>query len=256
MPFNAVSCNRPLFRELSAFLAFAESRQWARHDLSGLFSPRCLEKLGVSATQFNSFVTENPGFDVYLFHPFPRERLIANHFMELAELEHPGITSVLSSVWDVLFGRYLPIVSSVDDADLWCHCNYFLGSRRFWQEYSVFIQDFMRLMESKSELAGRLLELTPYSLSKTSDDFLPLSVFVFERSLTHFLADRNGGLRVANFFSMMDSWKPPELFAGEESVVNDLLQGVNQLPLHLNQVGRELAVSTYYFRRKLGVIGK
>lgn len=253
IPFYAVSVNRPIYRELSAFLEFSKCRQWEIHDISGLFSPKFYEKSGVSGGQFDSFLKTNPGFDLYLFHPFPRERSIASHFLELAELEHPGITSALRSVWNSLFGRDLPVVDSVNDGYLWCHCNYFLGSRKFWEEYSLFVQNILELMESGC--CDFLLELTPYTLSKTVDSFLPLGVFVFERSLTHFIADRRDQLKIVNF-SSTSNWMPPELFAGEAEVVKDLLQGIESVPQYAAQYARELAVKSYFYRRKLGVIDK
>jgi len=251
--FDSSDVNRSELREISGFRKFAESGVWQQHDLSGLFSPKFLQKVGIGADQFRGFVNAYPGYDVYLFHAFPKELSIANHFLELAEYEHPGIQSALSSVWAAIFGSELPLLLLPDDGVYCCHCNYFVASHRFWSGYSKFISSFCKLLES--EAGSSLMELTPYTLSAGDDLELPIAVFVFERCLSHYLKMYENELAIINF-SMVEPhwWIPPEIFDGEHDFLHALLaeiQRKDSFAPELSSKARECAVMSYYAYRKL-----
>lgn len=247
--FDATAVNQPAYRELSAFERFVGDRIWDQYAHTGLFSPRFLEKTGLDVQTFLRFMDDHPEQDVYLFHPFPRELSLANHFLELAELEHPGITAALDHVWCRLQGQVRPDLRLPQEALLCCHCHYMVGSRRFWSAYGSFISGFMDLL--RREAAGPLHASTPYTLSRTEDTHLPMAVFAFERSLSLFLAQHKGRWRVANFSQTpIAGWVPPELFTGEAELVNQLqarMQGVNG---EQAESARQLAVRTYYEHRR------
>jgi len=252
LPFDSSDVNRPELREITGFRKFAETGIWKDHELSGLFSPKFLQKSGITADSFRDFISSNPGYDVYLFHPFPKELSIANHFLELAEYEHPGIESILSKVWISLFGTELPKILLPDEGDICCHCNYFVASQLFWEGYSEFISGFCHLLES--DVGKELLGFTPYTLSKGDDIELPIAAFVFERCLSHYLKMRENKLTILNFSVVAEDWVPPELFDGEHEFLYSLLKGV-QLQESFGKEhakkARELAVVSYYAFRKL-----
>jgi len=250
--FDVSDKNRTELRELTAFHSFAKSDLWSEYDSCGLFSPKFLQKSNITSDEYVEFIEANRGVDVYLFHPFPRENLIANHFLELAELEHPGISAALSRVWQYIFGRDLPEIDMQRNREYACHCNYFSGNQRFWKEYSGFICRFFDLLES--EEGAFLRAHTPYTLTQTSDRDLPMAVFVFERSLTHFLFDNRKKFRVVNLATDCHSWHPCEVFRGEANFITDVLDTIASVPPSRRWEARRFAVNSYYFRRKLGVL--
>lgn len=246
--------NRPIFREVLAFDAFAERRLWRGYEVCGLFSPKFFEKANIDARAYLAFVEEHADADVFLFHPFPRENMIANHFLELAELEHPGMTVALNRVWEAAFGRSLAEIDMQSERVYACHCNYFLARPVFWEEYGRYIRLFKQLL--LSEGGNFLRDASPYTLTRTEDRQLPLGVFAFERSLSHFLFDNRRGLKVVNIATHAPSWRPHELFAGEAAFVSDLLAAIAAAPGAARREARTSAVSSYYYRRKIGVLSR
>jgi hypothetical protein len=250
LSLNTASFNQSDLRELLAFEHFCQQRIWEQHSLSGLFSPRFTQKTGITGTQLQEFVDNNPGYDAYLFHPYPRELQIQNTFLDLAELEHPGITSALDQVWQLVLGRRRPTVELPQQKHICCHCNYILGTPWFWQAYSQFVQGFVSLLRKPQ--GQFLLQITPYTLSKTNDSQLPMAVFVFERALSHWIAEQINPAQVLNYTEICNDWLAPEVFADEADFVFKL-KSVVELPLQnqatINQ--KALATHAYYYYRKL-----
>ena len=106
----------------------------------------------------------------------------------------------------------------------------------------------------ESDKGCSLREPTPYTLTTTDDRFLPMGVFTFERSLSHFLASRKSKFKVVNYSSITESWSQPETFPGEAAFVEDLLQAVSVSQEERTRVVREQLVKSYYFRRMAGVL--
>ena len=250
LPLNTASFNQSDLRELLAFEYFCQQRIWQQHSVSGLFSPRFTQKTGITGTQLQQFVDNNPGYDAYLFHPYPREIQIQNTFLDLAELEHPGITSALDQVWQLVLGRRRPTVELPQQKHICCHCNYILGTPRFWQAYSQFVLGFVDLLRKPQ--GQFLLQATPYTLSKTNDSQLPMAVFAFERALTHWIAERLKPAQVLAYSFNDNDWLAPEVFSGEADFVGKL-KSVFELPLqHHTKINQKaLATHAYYYYRKL-----
>lgn len=193
----------------------------------------------------------NPGYDAYLFHPYPRELELQNTFLDLAELEHPGITASLDQVWQVLLGRQRPTVQLPHQQHICCHCNYIMGTPRFWDSYSQFVLGFVNLLRTPQ--GQFLMQATPYTLSKTNDRSLPIAVFVFERALSHWIAEQLEPEQVLSFTGISNDWHAPEIFPGEADLVRKLnsvfdLPLQPQTPITINQ--KALATQAYYCYRK------
>jgi len=245
--YDTTDVNQQIYYELSAFKKFSKSAKWNQGDLSGLFSPRFALKARISHSQINSFISENPEYDIYLFHPYPRELSIANSFLDLAELEHPGITKALKEVWLKLYYSPLPSVDAQTDKILCCHCNYFIANSFFWQDYSIHIKRYMDYLKSRE---GEMLTRdSSYTLSRVNQKTAPLGVFVFERTLSHFLKFNKNKYKVANYTYMTD-YEPPELFDGEKAYVKKLLNYINQEPSDNISSRRSEAIKQYYNHRK------
>jgi hypothetical protein len=238
--YDAVNINNPEYYELPIFDQFSKKNLLDEFNYAGLFSPRFNQKTGLKSQDLIDFVLKNPNFDIYLFHPFPLELSISENFMDLAELEHPGITEELKSVWIEIFKSPLPLVKSKEDLNICCHCNYFIANKLFWNIYSDFVIKFNSILKEKK---------TPYNLSAKDSHYLPLSVFAFERALTHFLKD-HPQLKVVNFATKENSWNQIELFNGEREFCNNIRNLIDESKPELRVKLFRQATKAYYEYRK------
>lgn len=245
--FNISSKNIPKFREINAIKLFTASKPWEKHKYTGIFSPRFSEKTQITYSQIAEFISEEQDADIFLFHPYPLEFSIANGFLDLAELEHPGITQALEDVWCKIFNDSLPYVSCRDDVSLICHCNYFIASESFWENYSNFVDQYWDYL-----IAGNntLQNKTDYTLSKSKDIDLPLGVFAFERALTLFLKYHEEKFTVGNFSDWNKRHKFPELFKGELELISGIKNVLDLYPIEQQIEARFHSVQFYYEMRK------
>ncbi len=247
LSLNTASFNQSDLRELLAFEHFCHQRIWEQHSLSGLFSPRFTQKTGITGTQLQEFVDNNPGYNAYLFHPYPRELQIQNTFLDLAELEHPGITSALDRVWQLVLGRQRPTLQLPQQQHICCHCNYILATQYFWQAYSQFVLGFVGLLRKPQ--GAFLLQPTPYTLSKTNDSQLPIAVFAFERALSHFIAEQLLPTKVINYAYQVDTWQAPELFIDEQRIV----QALSCSPSNRHSTPNIATQAYFHYRKAVGL---
>jgi hypothetical protein len=246
LSLNTASFNQSNMRELLAFEYFCRHRLWGQHSVSGLFSPRFTQKTGITGAQLQQFVHSNPGYEAYLFHPYPRELQLQNTFLDLAELEHPGITAALDQVWQLLVGRQRPTVQLPQQQHLCCHCNYLLGTPQFWQAYSQFVLSFVSLLRKPQ--GAFLLQATPYTLSKTNDSQLPMAVFAFERALSHFITDHLLPTKVINYAYHVGAWQAPELFHDERRIV----QALSCSPSNRHSTPNTATQAYFFYRKAVG----
>ena len=256
-PFRAYDysdIHQSQYRELLAFESFCQNKIWSEYDLSGLFSPQFFDKTGINSHSFESFIFENPGYELYLYHPYPLELSIQNSFLDLAELEHPGITELLSWIWHKIYGENLPQINLPISRHICCHCNYILATPKFWAAYNIYVSSFMDLLRSDEDCM--MTRLTPYNLSRTTDTSLPISVFAFERSLSHFIHQFIEPTKVINYAYSQNNWVPNELFQNEIQFVQELqmkyhMGETEELNIHKNNI---LATEAYYrFRRSQSI---
>lgn len=241
--YDSREINEHLYREVPIFKKFCLTSSWSGSEYSGLFSPRFTEKTGLTSDHIRDFIYSKPGADIYLFHPFKYELAVSSDFMQLAELEHPGIKGELNNIWREIFSQNLPIVDSRNDFNLCCHCNYFVANKSFWGEYSKFILEF-----SQNWLKS---DLTQYSLAKDGMLNLPMSVFMFERALTHYLKDHTE-FAVENYSAHSD-WEQIELFKGEKLFCDELIAKILKSPETERSELFDLATKAYYFYRRVMV---
>lgn len=253
--YDSSDVNNPPYREIPAFYKFASSNLWRGEGYFGLFSPRFTIKTGVTGTEVERFIHQTPGYDIYLFHPYPREILIANEFLSLAELEHAGISDALNNVWINIFGRPRPLVHLKNDFALCCHCNYFVANQRFWNGYSKFVKRFYAYLFS--EEGSVLRSYTEYTLDTSGDTHLPLGVFAFERCLTLYLSMKREEISSVNYAFANQAWSPVDSFYDEEQYCSTLMKRVRAAIESGTYSARayDLAIAAYYNYRKLTVHG-
>lgn len=234
------------FREYNAFRTYCLDALYLTSDYSGLVSPKFEQKTGLSLNKALEHADET--VDIILFHPYPLELTLQSHFMQLAELEHPGITSKLNKLWYKIFGSDLPRVSLPECVLYCCHCNYFLANNRFWRSYSLVIKKIDELFCS-GELDEFLYDSSPYNLRTDTDKMVSFFPFMFERLLTHYLYDNRENFVVRNI-SLDTDFFPVPVFKGESKIVS-FLRFILFLD-NKNLYGFKASVATriYYYVRK------
>ncbi len=176
---------RPHLRELQFYEKLYEDRVHLQHDLTGLFSPRFGEKTGLSAHDVIAFVEENSDGEVFTFNAVPRAPYYAYNIWMQGELAHPGIMSVGQNLLDACridvrladVGRHGP--------DVWCFSNFWLGSRRFWEDYvGGLVQPLLTFVQQNPEHPSVLaaMEITYH------DKPTPFLPFIVERLFNTFLS--------------------------------------------------------------------
>ncbi|MEP2981262.1 MAG: hypothetical protein ABJO86_17370 [Lentilitoribacter sp.] len=245
--FDISSKNIPRYREINALKLFTASKPWLRHKYTGLFSPRFYEKTLINYNQINDFIAAEQDADIYLFHPYPLEFSIANGFLDLAELEHPGMINALEDVWKNIFNADLPYVSCSKDTSLICHCNYFIASEKFWTSYSEFLESYWGMLTMGNNTLG---DNTNYTLTKTKNNSLPLGVFAFERALSLFLKHNEEEFIIKNYSDWDTEHVFPELFEREGEFVEAIKNTLYLYSKDKQVKIRENAIKYYYEVRK------
>ena len=235
--FDNIEGNVSHLREIVPFYNFVKDNHFSGKEYSGLFSPRFYEKTGLSSLDIRRFIKSNPNHCIYLFHPYPRELIVAKNFLSLAELEHPGISDAINSFWLWKFGCKAPEVNLPDKNFFCCHSNYFVANQFFWSEYKDLIISYYEYIFAHGSYL--MTSFSPYSLSRSTDISLPLAVFVFERLLTVFISSFYDCKKVTNYCYATD-WDPPEIFQGEDILVAKL---ATKLSTPLDELDRDIRYS-------------
>jgi hypothetical protein len=246
--YDALESNNSALREYPFFLKFANGIAFDNINLYGLFSPRFNEKTKLSSNEIKIFLNDNPGMDIYLFHPYPYELSITNDFLKLADLEHPGIVNEINKFWNYLYNKDAPHIQIPKYLKYCCHCNYFVANGVFWKKYKYFINKFSEYCRIKKP--DLIFSETDYNLSLNTTKKLPMLVFVFERLLTFFLVENLNTFSVVNYM-FSDRWDPPELFDGEAFFVQELRKKLLWGSVRgLNEKATSIAVEKYFNLRK------
>ena len=208
--------SNPKYRELPAFLNFVQDKKYTLSSYSGILSPAFQNKTKISVKKLKNIIRNNPGYDVYIVHPYRREIELADHFMQLAELEHPGISKLINLLWLEFYGENSPRINLPDHSEYCLHCNYFVANKEFWDEFGFLLNYFWANI---CHLGGE--RSVPYNLSRTSDLELPIAVFAFERLFTHFLFFKCEKYSLFNI-GVEYNMRFPEVFDGESLLIENL----------------------------------
>lgn len=120
-------------------------------DLTGFFSWKYKEKLGVDYGQISGFIAANPGMDCYILSPAVFQVAAYVNVWQQGEIWHPGITDSAQSLLNRL-GFEVNIDLMVDHHLTTAYSNYWVGSRRFWREYLSFMDKVFNEIESQKTL--------------------------------------------------------------------------------------------------------
>ncbi len=157
-------------------------------DLTGFFSWRVKEKLGLDAHQILGFLRAHPTADCYLFSPAVFQVAFYRNVWEQGEAWHPGLTTLAQTLLDSL-GYRIDLAASVDHHLSTAFCNYWVARRPFWEAYFTFMEPIFSFLESRREEPGDPFWQPRFASGSDPDhlQILPVIPYLVERLFSVFL---------------------------------------------------------------------
>jgi hypothetical protein len=181
--FNNTSNKRPDLMEYYIFNVGYKKAISERLSHWGFFSWRWKEKCKINPHQFINFVDQNPNQDVYLINWAPYIESVNWNVWSHGEFYHPGIIEIANKCFQKMNYLVPPVESLLMDSNTFCYSSYFLGSKKFWSEYLIFLKQIKHCVDNDSELSSLFNEKIVYSGHKKWS-FFP---FLVERFFSTFL---------------------------------------------------------------------
>jgi len=148
----------------------------------GLFSPKFNDKSGLSGKEFIHWIKSNPGYDVYFINPFPQLEYFHYNVWEQGEYWHPGLKELADSLFKAANLDIQTQSLPKNNIDTLLYSNYWVGNRRFWEEYMRFIDKLMVAIDGLESIDRK--RFFSQTLHYTPATFFP---FIFERMFSTFL---------------------------------------------------------------------
>ena len=127
-------------------------QQFEQHfdSLTGFFSWKFKEKLGIDVAQIEGLIQAHPGADCYIFSPAVFQVAFYRNVWHQAEVWHPGMTRIAQNLLEAL-GHHIDLANSIDHHLSTAYANYWIGSRPFWQAYFNFMEPVFAHIEEKKD---------------------------------------------------------------------------------------------------------
>ncbi|MFC6051444.1 hypothetical protein A6M14_01040 [Acinetobacter sp. Ac_877] len=151
-------------------------------DYFGLFSPKFEQKVGLKIHQVKDFISDNQGYDVYLFNPFPMLVYKYMNMWEQSELNHPGILNIVDELFEKSGIDFKASSLSRQTESQVVYCNYWVGKKEFIDNFICFLKRLEKTIDENENLKTKIFNDAQYDLSEAC--FYP---FVFERLLSVYL---------------------------------------------------------------------
>lgn len=152
----------------------------------GALSWRFREKAMLNAGDVLNMIQANPGYDLYFMNPEPQiEGLYENLWIQ-GSTAHPNFIPLVEQLFDAV-GMDKRATTAYRHTRIMAAANYFIGSKKFWDAYIHFIDDFLAKAEKNApaELMNTLRNTNadPRNLHVGANYF----PFIIERLLTEFI---------------------------------------------------------------------
>jgi hypothetical protein len=163
IPYDNTENPHPELCEYYLFKKINDELQTIDADYIGLFSYKFNKKALITGQDVKQFMYAHPGFDVYLFNPYPYESYIFHDIWEHGEYYHSGITELTQEALNKA-GYDFNLKTMHRAKHLSLHCNFWVGTKQFWHDYLNFLTPLADIMQSDS----RYFNLTTYELGPTA----------------------------------------------------------------------------------------
>lgn len=201
--------------------------QHADQDLDhwGFVSWRFKEKTNLSGDQITKWISDNPGYDVYLINPaIINEAVFANGW-EQGEHYHPGISAIADNFLAKLGYTDYKVIEQLLDRTRTGFATYFVASRDFWQGYMEFSRQLFVQAEQDAEFKYQVFAdgLSGYARNPS----LPMFTFLNERLLATYMDLHDSKVLPYQYTeeTIADKYRP---YFSDISALSDLKVLINQ----------------------------
>lgn len=178
VPYDNISNPQPEWCEYYLFHKIFSELDAIPASYIGLFSYKFQQKALMTGAEVKKHIHAHPGFDVYLFNPYPYESYIFYNLWEQGDYYHSGILDLAQeALWKTGFEIDLHKMGRVKSIAQ--HCNFWVGNKKFWQDYMGFLMPIANFMLSNQKF------FTPTTYELGPKPFFP---FIIERLFTTYLA--------------------------------------------------------------------
>lgn len=188
IPFDNAGKFYPHNFEYAVFFEIFKAIKWNLVDLVGTVSWKFKSKTGLNGSEFIAFIEANQGYDVYFVNPFP-ELAIYPSVWEQGRVYHQDLVNISRTLFAQL-GYSVDLLNQETPPNLTAYCNYWVGNKKFWDEYIGFLTPLWSALEQS--VSGQSSPSLPPELGALADANInaPYAPFIFERLFSTFLASK------------------------------------------------------------------
>lgn len=172
-------------REFAEYYIFEKEYKAGRvgdDALTGYVSWKFGQKTKLGGSRFIEFMLANPGYDVYFINPFPMQMKFFKNLWLQGEFYHPGILALSQEIIR-LAGYDIDLAAQTHNSRIALYCNYWVGSKKFWDQYMQFTRPIIEVLRSGLPDAQRQ---KLHSIADSGNDFSFIA-FIIERLFTTLL---------------------------------------------------------------------
>lgn len=213
-------CEYPIFNRAYTSVLTKDLDYW------GLVSPKFESKSALTGNQFLDWVTvqvQNDPKDVYFLNPVPIVEAIFPGTIQHGENCHPGLLGLLQR--HIPYGEKLNLANLYMDCNTFSMCNYFVGNRKFWENYTSFVNGFLKSVES-NPADKQMMYATGANYGR--DKSIPYFTFVVERLFSIFLNMYGPNITHAHYIydrdALLKKTQLPEVIVDELRALTDIKQ--------------------------------
>lgn len=184
IPLDNTSNPKPLWTEYWLFLNHYRSGEYRLSEYSGILSWKFNEKTRITGKEFFRYIESNPDQEVYFINPYPNEVYSRKNIWHHGELFHPGLIEMTQYIFEKI-GYDIDIEIIRNDEGNTLFCNYWVGSKDFWNKYMSFTLPIFNYInnELSEEKKAQIYSHADKSRGKNAAYFS----FIFERLFTTLL---------------------------------------------------------------------
>lgn len=181
IPCSNVDNTNPELREWHVWHRDHEQRQNDNCELYGYLSWRYRDKLGLSGRQILDWIAANPGYEVYLINPCILNEAVFINSWEQGDIWHPNISKIGNLFLEKLGYEDYDVKSVVIDRHSNTYANYFVATKKFWNDFMAFTHKLFSEAETDPEFDEMVFGTGGSQYNR--DPSLPNFTFLIERLL-------------------------------------------------------------------------
>ena len=189
IPYDNSNSDNPTLAEW--WVIYKEFQNQSKTEPWGFLSWRFYEKMRLTGNQVKRHITNNPGYDVYIFNPcVPHEALFYNSWIQ-GDMHHEGLIEVTNYFLEKIEFPIDDVIETMTDRTNTVFCSNIIATNKFWKPYIEFTSKIFDLAKNDSWFFNKMFapqrETDSAKLRHPRHLDLPLFPFVQERLISLFL---------------------------------------------------------------------